>query len=86
MDTQYGWTIKKEKQKPSTIIQLQHRCTAKDKDGRDCTEFFADKEKWDEHVAESCCSSFFIVVGVRMVAVEVGVVIVFAKAAVVVTS
>ena len=63
------------------MIQLQHRCTAKDKDGRDCTEFFADKEK---QVAESCCSSFFIVVG--MVAVEVGVVIVFAKAAVVVTS
>ena len=66
------------------MIQLQHKCTAKDKDGRDCTEFFADKEKWDEHVAESCCSSFFIVVG--MVAVEVGVVIVFAKAALVVTS
>ena len=37
-----------------TMTQLQQRCNQslwlKDKDGRDCTEFFADK---DEHVAES---------------------------------
>ena len=34
--SQYGWTIKKEKQKPPTMTQLQYRCTVKDKDGRDC--------------------------------------------------
>ena len=53
VDTQYGWTIKKDNQKLPTMTQLQYKCTVKDKDGRDCTEFFADKVKWEEHVSES---------------------------------
>ena len=52
VDNKYGWSIEKEKGKAPTMTQLLYKCTAKDEQGKTCTEFFAEKEKWEEHVAE----------------------------------
>ena len=53
VDSAYGWTIKKEKDKPPTMSQLLHKCTVKDDQGKTCTEFFAEKEEWEKHVKEA---------------------------------
>ena len=52
LDSEYGWTIKKEKEKPPTMTQLPHKCTVKDEEGKTCTEFFAVKAELEKHVTE----------------------------------
>jgi hypothetical protein len=54
-DNEYGWSIKKGKGKTpnnDSIYILPYKCTAKDEQGKTCTEFSAEKAKWEEHVAE----------------------------------
>ena len=53
VDSEYGWTIKKEKDKPPTMRKLPHKCTVKDDQGKTCTEFFAEKAEWEKHVKEA---------------------------------
>jgi len=53
LDSEYGWTIKKEKEKPPTMSQLPHKCTVKDEQGKTCTEFFAEKADLEKHVTEA---------------------------------
>ena len=52
VDNKYGWSIAKEKGKAPTMTQLPFKCTAKDEQGKTCTEFFAERAKWEEHVGE----------------------------------
>ena len=53
LDSEYGWTIQKEKDKPPTMRQLPHKCTAKDEQGKTCTEFFVEKAELEKHVTEA---------------------------------
>ena len=61
LDSKYGWSIKKEKEKPPTLIQLPFKCTSWIDDDEIepgdeyCPEFFAKKAKWEEHVAANRC-------------------------------
>ena len=50
VDNEYGWSIEKEKGKAPTMTQLCYKCTAKDEQGKTCTEFFAEKAKLEEHL------------------------------------
>ena len=50
LDCKYGWSIKKEKEKPPTLTLLPFRCEENEGADRICTEFFAEKAKWEEHV------------------------------------
>ena len=50
VDSEYGWTIKKENGKPPTMTQLPFKCTAKDEEGQTCYELFAEKAKLEEHL------------------------------------
>ena len=53
VDNQYGWSIKKDKGKPPTLTQLPFKCTWMGGfSDTTCTEFFAEKTKWEEHEAE----------------------------------
>mgnify|MGYP001175111946 FL=1 len=53
LDSEYGWTIQKEKDKPPTMRQLPYKCTAKDEQGKTCTEFFVEKAELEKHVTEA---------------------------------
>ena len=55
VDNEYGWIIKKEEGKPPTMTQW-YKCTAKSEQGSTCTEFFAEKAKWEEHVRRGICN------------------------------
>ena len=50
VDNEYGWSIEKKNGQAPTMTQLCYKCTAKDEQGKTCTEFFAEKTKWEEHV------------------------------------
>ena len=52
VDNEYGWSIEKKNGMAPTMTQLCYKCTAKDEQGKTCTEFFAEKAKWEEHVEE----------------------------------
>ena len=49
VDNKYGWSIAKEKEKAPTMTQLHFKCTAKDEQGKTCTEFFLEKAEWEKH-------------------------------------
>ena len=49
VDNEYGWTIQKENGKQAKMTQLPYKCTAKDEQGKTCTEFFLEKAEWEEH-------------------------------------
>ena len=49
VDNEYGWTIKKDKGKQAKLTQLPYKCTAKDEQGKTCTEFFLEKAEWEKH-------------------------------------
>ena len=49
VDNEYGWTIKKDKGKRAKMTQLPYKCTAKDEQGKTCTEFFLEKAEWEKH-------------------------------------
>ena len=58
VDNEYGWIMKKEKGKPPTMTQLPYKCTAKNDQGKTCTEFFAEKAKWEEHVRQGLLNGY----------------------------
>jgi hypothetical protein len=61
LDSKFGWSIKKLKEKSPTLTQLPFKCsddTEEDEDDRICTEFFQDKTAREEHVAARCCYRF----------------------------
>ena len=60
LDSKYGWSIKKVKGKPPTLTLLPFRCSefTEEDDERICTEFFAEKAKWEEHVSAERCYRF----------------------------
>ena len=62
LDSKYGWSIKKLKGKPPTLTLLPFRCSdfteENEGDDRICTEFFAEKAKWEEHVSFGICQRF----------------------------
>ena len=49
VDSEYGWTIKKDKEKPPTMTQLCYKCTVKDEEGITCAVAFAEKAKLEKH-------------------------------------
>ena len=60
VDSENGWTIKKEKGKPPTLTQLPFKCTAKDEEGQTCYELFAEEAKLEEHLKEARYGHSFI--------------------------
>ena len=54
LDTEYGWSIKKENGKAPTMTKLPYKCTVIDtegyNDGATCTNFFSEKEELEEHM------------------------------------
>ena len=60
VDSENGWTIKKEKGKPPTMTQFLFKCTAKDEEGQTCYELFAENAKLEEHEKEARYGHRFI--------------------------
>ena len=58
VDNEYGWIIKKEEGEPATMTQLPYKCAAKNDQGLTCTEFFAEKAKWQEHVKQGFLNGY----------------------------
>ena len=49
VDNEYGWTIQKDKGKQAKMTQFPYKCTAKDEQGKTCTEFFFEKAELVKH-------------------------------------
>merc|ERR1712166_600023 len=60
LDSKFGWSIKKLKEKSPTLTQMPFRCSefTEEDDDRICTEFFQEKAKWEEHVSAERCYRF----------------------------
>ena len=54
LDTEYGWSIKKENGKAPTMTKLPYKCTVIDTEeynnGATCTNFFSEKAELEEHM------------------------------------
>ena len=54
LDTEYGWSIKKEREKAPTMNKLPYKCTVIDTEeyssGETCINFFAEKAELEEHM------------------------------------